>query len=69
MEWIKIKDRLSEPYKLVLISNGDYITIGQYRPLWNNGNGAFASEAGCGLDSQPTHWMDLPKLPRIDSEN
>ena len=84
MEWISVEDRLPEPEKDCLISNGVHVGVGYYEaeyfaedpedPLqyssdcWHQ-EGSNLKTCNSGF-ADVTHWMPLPNPPAVwvDSE-
>jgi hypothetical protein len=64
-EWIRVKDRLPEIEKKVLvwdeeIPDPEFVDIGYYDPDFNPKNGWHCKEY---MDCHVTHWRPLPKPP------
>ena len=66
-EWISVKDRLPEAYKLVLavcksgkIFVGEYVDLG-WRTLWRIKT---ARDSTKEITQIVTHWMPLPEQPK-----
>jgi hypothetical protein len=66
MEWIKTIERLPQEETEVIVTNGNYVTIGELANYgqWRVLNGLGIVESTIYLDkNRITHWMPLPGLP------
>ena len=74
-DWISVKDRMPPAYEPVLVAvpfNEEYVryvglayytTNGGY---WCGTDGSLYGEVG--MIPAPTHWMELPKLPKEEDD-
>lgn len=73
-KWISVKDKLPEEddYNDYLITDGKHCYVGHYRydvDAWDNSKLGWiqgvSSDTGETYGINITHWMPLPKLPKI----
>lgn len=68
MEWIKTSNELPQIDKEVLVSDGNFVTVGEYAPYgqWRvlDGLGTYAETAYLNKNII-THWMPLPNKPDV----
>ncbi len=78
MEWISVEDKLPEIDEHVLISNGNYVNFGWIDSNYYNYETDELQEcwvgANLGWDGdsdkvEVTHWMPIPKPPKILNQN
>ena len=62
MEWISVKDRLSEPHEAVIC----YFKFEPDSPNVIGENVRLSSGRWLSEDSKVTHWMPLPEPPKED---
>ena len=67
-EWISVKDRLPEPFTLVLVYRQSFGTLPPYikvdqMTLWNDDTQVWTDEVAS-WKNVTTHWMPLPQPPK-----
>lgn len=65
MEWISVKDRLPEIFKIVIVTDGKGVAAG----AWQGGHHWLVRNAIRKVcKEEVTHWMPLPQVPKEDVE-
>lgn len=68
LSWVSVKDR-PEIGKWVLLFNGNWIGVGKYQPDDDDEfpAPAWQDETGEYIIPEPTHWMEKPEPPKIQT--
>jgi len=63
MDWVSVKDELPEHDALVLVTDGEHVTIAEW--YQEDGWSLSREDRAIGISSSTiTHWMPLPAPPK-----
>ena len=66
-KWVRVKDRLPQIGRLVILYDGCCVTFG-HLVQWDRAP-AFCMDIGSGITTNITHWQELPKPPQSYTSN